>query len=84
MNHPNVVPNLGAGPDIAELCVVSPWMPDGHLLQYINKYPGASRVSIVSVRGVHDSEILNLIPIRCSELWMGFPTSTSTMSFTET
>jgi serine/threonine protein kinase len=60
LNHPNVLPTLGAGPDIAELCVVSPWMPDGHLLQYLKKYPGAPRVSIVSVHGVYDNEFTEL------------------------
>ena len=49
LKHPNVVPTLGAGPDIGELCVVSPWMPDGDLQQYLNKYPGANRVAIVRV-----------------------------------
>jgi len=48
LNHPNVVPTLGAGLDIAELCVVSPWM-DGDLLQHLNRYPGANRVAIVRV-----------------------------------
>ena len=30
--HPNVVPTLGAGPDIGELCVTFPWMSEGDLL----------------------------------------------------
>ncbi|KAF9645563.1 kinase-like protein, partial [Thelephora ganbajun] len=47
LNHLNMVPTLGAGSDIAELCTVSSWIPDGSLLQYLNKYPGANRVSIV-------------------------------------
>ena len=56
LDHPNVVPTLGVGLDIAELCMVSPWMPDGHLLQFLAKYPEASRVSIVSIHDVHDNE----------------------------
>ena len=56
LNHPNVVPTLGAGLDIAELCVVSPWMQDGNLLQYLNKYTGALRASIVSIHDIRDSE----------------------------
>lgn len=50
LNHPNVLPTFGAGPDIAEFCAVSPWMPDGDLLQYLTKYPGANRASIVRAR----------------------------------
>ena len=56
LNHPNVVPTLGAGPDIAELCVVSPWMPEGDLLGYLNKCPTADRVAIVRVYIIHTSE----------------------------
>ena len=56
LNHPNIVPTLGAGPDIDELCVVSPWMPDGDLLQYLSKYPGARRALIVGVHIAHTSE----------------------------
>jgi len=55
-----VLPTLGAGLDIADLCVVSPWMTEGHLLQYLSKYPGVSRVSIVSVQNVHDNEYTEL------------------------
>jgi len=47
LNHPNILTNLGAGPDIAEFCVVSPWIPEGELLQYLGKFPGANRVSIM-------------------------------------
>ncbi|KAF9647902.1 kinase-like protein [Thelephora ganbajun] len=47
LNHPNVVPTLGAEPNFADLCAVSPWMPEGDLLQYLNKHPVANRVSIM-------------------------------------
>ena len=49
LDHPNVMQTLGAGPDIAELCVISLWMPEGSLLQYLSKNPGANRASMVSV-----------------------------------
>ncbi|KAF9645557.1 kinase-like protein [Thelephora ganbajun] len=47
LNHPNVVPILGAEPDFSDLCTVSPWMPEGNLLQYLKNYPGADRMSIM-------------------------------------
>ncbi|KAF9643105.1 kinase-like protein [Thelephora ganbajun] len=64
LNHLNVVPTLGAGSDIAELCAVSPWMPDGTLLQYLNKYPGANRVSIMigvadGLSYLHSSDVVH-------------------------
>ncbi|KAF9789191.1 kinase-like domain-containing protein [Thelephora terrestris] len=47
LNHPNVLPAFGASRDIAEFCVVSPWMPEGDILHYVNKYPGADRALIM-------------------------------------
>lgn len=49
LNHPNVIPNLGASLDIAEFCVVSPWMPDGDLSQHLSRHPAANRPLIVSI-----------------------------------
>ena len=56
LSYPNIVPTLGAGPDIAELCVVSPWMPDGDLLQYHQKISGANRVEIARAHAGHAGE----------------------------
>ena len=47
LNHQNVVPTFGASTDIAEFCVVAPWMPEGDLSRYLREYPGANRVEIV-------------------------------------
>ncbi|KAF9789189.1 kinase-like domain-containing protein [Thelephora terrestris] len=47
LDHPNVLPAYGAAPDIAEFCAISPWMSEGDLLQYLGKYPGANRHSIM-------------------------------------
>jgi serine/threonine protein kinase len=41
--------------------VVSPWMPDGDLLQYLQKIPGANRAEIVRVHVGRAKSILNLI-----------------------
>jgi len=49
----------GAAPDIDELCVVSPWMPEGDLSQYLNKYPGVNRASIVRACALRNASILN-------------------------
>ena len=42
-----MVPTFGASKDIAEFCVIAPWMPEGELLQYLHKYPGANRAAVV-------------------------------------
>lgn len=46
LDHPNVVPTLGAEPSFAEFCVVAPWMPGGDLLQFLNRHPEANRLYI--------------------------------------
>ena len=84
LNHPNLVPTLGAGPDIAELCVVSPWLSDGHLLQYVKNYPGVNRVAIVRIYFFIPANLLNSTPTRRSGLQMGFPIFTTMMPFTGT
>ena len=52
LHHPNVVPILGAGPDIAELCIVCPWMPD-NLPQHLREHHDANRVTIVRIYVFH-------------------------------
>ena len=62
LNHPNIVPNLGAVSDVAQFCVVSPWVPDGDLLQYLGKNPGANRVAIVSVYIIYCGQRAKAVP----------------------
>ena len=62
MNHPNVVPTFGATTEIAEFCVVAPWMPEGELLEYLGKYPGANRAEIVRPVLSTLAIILSLMP----------------------
>jgi serine/threonine protein kinase len=64
LNHPNIIPMYGAAPDIDELCVVSPWMPEGDLSQYLNKYPGVNRASIMvgvadGLSYLHSSDVIH-------------------------
>ena len=45
LRHPNVVPFLGV--TTAPLQLVSEWMPNGTLTEYVNTNPGADRISLV-------------------------------------
>jgi serine/threonine protein kinase len=56
LDHSNVLPAYGASLDIAEFCVVSPWMPEGDILHYVTKYPGADRALIVRPHVTHASK----------------------------
>ena len=47
LKHPNIVPFLGVTRE--PLQIVSEWMPNGTLTHYVEKTPGADRISLVSL-----------------------------------
>jgi serine/threonine protein kinase len=47
LNHPNLVPFKGV--TLEPLQLVSEWMPNGDLREYIKRNPNADRVSLVSL-----------------------------------
>ena len=49
LNHPNILSFLGVNADLFKesLCLVSPWMPNGNLMVYIQKNPQHDRVTSV-------------------------------------
>jgi len=64
--HPNVVPLLGVTTDPIQL--VSGWMPDVDLTEYITNYPDADRFSLVGVPSIVPREMLiPSLAIRCRE-----------------
>ena len=77
LNHPNVIPTFGASADIGGLCVVAPWMPEGELLPYLQRYPGANRVWIVrtSLRILADERTEFYIQDAWSGGWASLPPS---------
>ena len=47
ISHPNIVPFLGVLEGPAPLCMVSEWMPNGNVRDYVGKNPEASRLQLV-------------------------------------
>ena len=45
LNHPNIVPFVGVTTD--PLQIVSEWMPNGTLTEFVGKHPGANRIDLV-------------------------------------
>ena len=45
LNHPNIVPFIGVTTD--PLQVVSEWMPNGTLMEFIKENPGANLIGLV-------------------------------------
>jgi serine/threonine protein kinase len=50
MNHPNVLQIEGVAPGLFPCCMVSRWMENGNLLEYLNRYQAfVDRLDLVSV-----------------------------------
>ena len=47
VEHPNVLPIEGVAPALFEYCMVSRWMENGNILNYVANYPGADRLELV-------------------------------------
>jgi serine/threonine protein kinase len=47
ISHPNIVPFLGLSEALVPLCMVSEWMPNGNVQDYVAKNPEISRVQLV-------------------------------------
>ena len=47
ISHPNIVPFLGVSDAPAPLSMVSEWMPNGNVRDYVRKNPETSRLHLV-------------------------------------
>ena len=47
VSHPSIVPFLGVSEAPAPISMVSEWMPNGNVRDYVGKNPGASRLQLV-------------------------------------
>ena len=48
LSHPNVLPFLGITATVFRLGVVSEWMPNGHIGQYLTSNPSTNRLPLAS------------------------------------
>ena len=51
ISHPNIVPFLGVSEAPAPLSMVSEWMPNGNVRDYVGKNPETSRLQLVRESG---------------------------------
>jgi len=42
------VPFLGVSESLLSFCIISPWLPNGNILEYIRKHGGVNRLRLVS------------------------------------
>lgn len=48
LDHPNVLPLLGVTMDETRFVMVSEWMENGNINQFLKKNPGVDRLDLVS------------------------------------
>ena len=64
LTHPNIVPFLGvASQDIFPFCLVSMWMENGNVLEYVKRHPRVNPFKLVSqqLSGVHKAFIIYFV-----------------------
>lgn len=52
--HPNVLPVIGVSDTLFPFCIMTPWMPDGNIIQYTQENPSANRLLLVRVHRLKD------------------------------
>ena len=45
--HPNILSIEGVAPMLFSYCMVSQWMANGNMMEYVIKYPGVNRLELV-------------------------------------
>lgn len=50
VSHPNVVPFLGISESLFPFCIISPWLPNGNILEYVGKRQEVNRFRLVGDR----------------------------------
>ena len=62
ISHPNVLPFLGVSESLFWFSIISPWLPNGNIVQYTKKDPLVNRLQLVSNRRVNKGEPPDLVP----------------------
>jgi serine/threonine protein kinase len=52
LEHPNILPFLGVDMTLRQpsYCLVSPWMENGNVLEFIKAHPNPDRLALVSMQ----------------------------------
>ena len=76
-SHPNTLSVLRISETLFPLCIMSPWMPSGNIIQYVQKNQDVNRLMLVCVRRGSDRRLT--VSIACRNLqwplvssWVGY------------
>jgi len=50
LSHPNVLPFLGVSESLFPFSIITPWLSNGDIIEYIRKHRGVNRLRLVSDR----------------------------------
>ena len=78
ISHPNVLSFLGVSETLFKFCIISPWMPNGNITEYIKRRRRVNRLQLVSdPRNQQERSYLILPPKACAScLWSRISTFT--------
>jgi len=62
VSHPNVLPFLGISETLFPFCIITPWLPNGNIVEYIRQHQGVNRLQLVRYR--HKSLQTNRLRLR--------------------
>ena len=48
LSHPNVLPFLGVSKSLFPFSIISPWLPNGNILKFAQRFPSVDRLDLVS------------------------------------
>jgi len=48
LSHPNILPLIGVSNTLFPFCMVSPWMENGNVMEYLRSNPGTDRVQLLT------------------------------------
>ena len=69
ISHPNILPIIKVSDTPFPLCIMSPWMPDGNIIQYTQRNPDANRLALVHTPQLEiDYDLLIIPSIACTSV----------------
>jgi hypothetical protein len=84
MEHPHILPFLGISQEIFEprLSLVSPWMPNGNVLRYMEHHHDVDRLSLVSIHADSNPGTESTLPSSDHPMLTRAPVSSRTQTWT--
>ena len=47
LSHPNILPVLGVAPKLFPFCIITEWMENGNIMDFVSKHPDVNRLRLV-------------------------------------